>query len=162
VKTTFGECLNGVAGSAVELITEGPMDRPEHGATLSAWFLRCPNQSPAWDCYMLTVIHLRPIPGSSPAEIERAGATHQMLLIALAPDKKPVPGDPDSWQFLHPVNLSYQAVFRSDADAVEALRTCAKEVVDGRLWAEPPLSHMIAPWDQFIEERNNAPRGQLQ
>lgn len=147
MKFTTGETLTGPAGTAVE-ITYDPdtVDRPDQLATVTAWFLHCPGQSPAWEHYLLATVHLRPIEEVKPAVINVPGATHEVLLLALDPAKDPVPTDNLSWSYLRPYNLVEQVEVPDDDAARSLLRMCTQAVVDGVLWAEPPLSGQKEPW----------------
>ena len=146
MKLTLGEVLQGPAGTATEVILKGTPDRPAWVATLGMWFLSCPGQSPAWDKYLLSIIHLRPIDGVPDADISVPNATHEVLLIALNPDRNPTALDMSSWQHLTPANLVEQIELPNDEDAKDLLKKCATAVVNGMLWAEPPLSGQKEPW----------------
>lgn len=146
VKVTTGRVLSGPAGTATELIFKGKPERPDWEATLGKWFLHCPGQSPAWDCYGLSMIHLREIKGVPPAIIRLPHATHEILLMAYDPDANPVATDVRTWRKLTPINLMEQVQLPSDDAARELLASCALEVIRGNLWAEPPLSGQVEPW----------------
>lgn len=141
-----GRTLTGPAGTAVEIILGDPAN-PDQAATVAAWFLTCPAQSPAWDHYMLAVVHLRDVPGQTrPANIRIPHATHEILVAALDPDAHPTADDTTTWQFLLPINVSEQLELPDDAAAIDLLELAARAVLDGRLWAEPPLSGQVEPW----------------
>lgn len=146
MKLTTGDQLEGVAGTATEILVEGPFPRPELAATLASWFLHCPGQSPAWSHYVLSVIHLRPIEGARPAVIRVPGATHEVVLLALDPTLEPQPTDSETWSFLTPVNVMEQVELPGDDQAVTLCRLSAQAVVAGYFWAEPPLSGQVEPW----------------
>jgi hypothetical protein len=145
VKTTLGEQMRGPAGHAHEVVTI-KVDQPDQQATLATWFLNCPGQSAAWDRYLLSVIHLRPIAGVKPAGIRVPGATHEVVLVALDPDKHPHPTKPRTWAFLRPVNVAEQITLPDDNAARHVAKLAARAVVDGVLPAEPALSGAIEPW----------------
>lgn len=143
----LGERLEGPAGTAVEcLCTPGQDDPPAWAAGVANWFLDCPDQSPAWQHYRLGIVHLRQLPGVEPANLTVPGATHEVLLFALDPDAGPRPDDVESWRTLRPINLAEQVCLPDDEAAVQLLRRAVEDVVDGRLWAEPPLSGQVEPW----------------
>lgn len=146
MKSAEGEVLAGSAGSAVEIVyTREADDPPDWSASLAAWFLTCPGQSPAWEHYVLSTIHLRPIDGVRPAVIRVPGATHEVLLYACDPRSDPT-ADPATWRPLHPINVMEQVTLPDDASAAALLRDTALAVVVGLLWAEPPLSGQVEPW----------------
>lgn len=159
MKIRLGELLRGPAGTAQEVIIE-EVDRPEQTATLSCWFLYCPGQSFFWSYYYLVVIHLRPIPGVEPPVIRVPHVTHEVGLYALSPDHHPSVTDPDTWVPLHPVNVAEQVQLTSDDSAREVLGLVARAVVDGRLWAEPPLSGMVEPWRTVLIKTSAHDRGE--
>jgi hypothetical protein len=152
--------VQGVAGSGQELDVAGSRTRPEHEGTIASWLLHCPGQSPAWSEYLLSVIHLRDIPGTPPAHQQWPGATHEVLLTALHPDAHPSPGDPGSWVPLTPVNVCQQIEVPSDDDARDLLRLAAQAVVDGRLPAEPPLAGQVEPWRTVLLKSAAHARGE--
>lgn len=162
MKVRKGLWVGGEAGTATELcVTRGRRDRVDQSASLSTWFLRCPGQSIAWDAYLLSVIHLRPITGEMhPPVIRVPHATHEVMLIALDPRLKPDPVRPRTWRHLTPVNLEEQVELPDDAEAVTLLRLCARQVVDGYLWAEPPLSAQVEPWRTVLIKSAAHARGE--
>lgn len=147
MRLVAGREFSGPAGHATEVITEIEADdRPDLAATVATWFFKCPGQSPAWDNYLLTVIHLRPIEGVKDATIVIPGATHQVLMAALDPSKQPEPLDVMSWQHLSPLNADEQLELPDDRSAQELAAHVALGVVDGVLPAEPALSGAVEPW----------------
>lgn len=148
MKVKLGRIYVGAAGRATEVVHELEDSDPRAtAATLGQWFLQCPGQSPVWQHYLLSVIHLRPIPWVIPAVVIRKGATHEVMLVALDPKKNPVPEDFRTWTWLSPVNFLGQIELPSDEDARKVLETLAHAVADGILWAEPPLSGQREPWE---------------
>lgn len=140
--------LRGAAGTAVLVDMTGRPSRA-HSA-VGTYFLHCPGQSPMFINFTLSMIHLRPEPGLPSAKLAFPQATHEMMLVALDPTFSPVPDDPESWLLLTPLNYTQQVALPSDEAACELLGICALEVVNGGLWAEPPLSGMVHPWKGFI------------
>ena len=145
----LGRSLSGPAGTALEVIPVTPLV-PEHAATVAAWFLTCPRQSPLWERYVLSVVHLRPMPGVPAPQLVFEGATHELDLLALDPDPDPQANRPETWRFLMPVNYSGQLRLPSDDAARDLLVRAAQAVVDGQLWAEPPLSGQQEPWCSWL------------
>ena len=148
----IGRRISGPAGKASEVLMHSV--RPLHvdqTGTLATWFLDCPGQAAVWRCYGLSIVHLRPIPGESrPARLAFPGATHEMILVAFDPDESPEESRPRSWRILSPLNVSHQVILPSDAAAVMLLGEAAREIVFGRLWAEPPLSGATEPWTSWL------------
>jgi hypothetical protein len=155
VKVQTGEVLTGSHGSATELIcTREAEDRPATAATVASWFIWAPNQSPAWECCGLSAVHLRIIPGCKPPVLLFPDATHELLLAAFDPREKPSAVNPESWFFLRPLNFVAQLRLGNDASIAQLLRMCAQEVVQGRLWAEPPYNGSREPWRSFLRLRS--------
>lgn len=153
MKLFCGQVHVGAAGRATEILCElEPTDKPDVSATVAAWFLQCPGQSPAWQHYHLAIIHLRPIPGVKPATIKRQGATHEVMLAAMDPDRVPQPDDIRTWRWLEPLNFVGQLELPSDDDAKVVLEILARGVADGFLWAEPPLSGQREPWESQLRQ----------
>lgn len=143
----LGTLRRGRAGTAREQFFDlDPSEPKDWTATVGTWFIDAPGQSPAWHHYGLSVIHLREIEGAKPPAIREQGATHEFLLVALDPAKNPDPMDPKTWSFLRPYNLCEQVTIADDLTANKILHACAAAVVDGRLWAEAPLSGQVEPW----------------
>lgn len=111
MKTVLRERLKGVAGEAVEVLSVMEESEPRDWlAHVAGWFITAPGQSPAWDNYVLSVIHLRDIVGVRPAIIHREGATHEVMLWALERREDLEPANPLAWSRLEPVNLMEQIV----------------------------------------------------
>lgn len=143
----LGQIFIGSHGTAQEVLID-PVDypRPDMAATVAYWFITAPGQSIAWDKYGLAVYHLRDIPGVKPAVKDYAAITHELTLCALSPDGNPDPMNMQSWHALRPINLCMQLELPSDDAARTLAELAARAVVDGHLWAEPPLSGMKEPW----------------
>jgi len=147
MRVKIGDVLTGPAGRAEEILAElEPSDPPSQRATVASWFLTCPGQSIAWSHYGMAVFHLRPIPDAEPAQVRVPGATHELMLLAYNPEANPRADDPASWRHLVPGNVAEQVQLPDDAAAVRLARLAAQAVVDGVLWAEPPLSGQVEPW----------------
>jgi hypothetical protein len=129
--------IQGPAGSG--FVYSPAPQAPDQTASLRAWVLTCPGQSPAWSQFMLTVVHLRPIEGVRPATLHFPGAGHEFLLVALNP-QHPVHGNGDLAGHLTPVNVCVQEAGLTDDQAVAICDGLAAMVVSGQLPAEPALS----------------------
>lgn len=158
-----GRILTGAFGTATEVLFHSA--EPDHQAHIGTWLLDCPGQSPAWSHYALMCVHLRPLAGESKsAHIRFPGATHEILLLALNPETNPSPSaddPPGSWDFLRPINLCEQVQLPGDAAAAELLAEAAQAVVDGILWAEPPLSGQKEPWRTCLIKSAAHARGEV-
>lgn len=139
--------LVGPSGRAQNILVE-PKDikYPDHNATLATWFITAPGQSLFWPNFLLAIYHLRDMEGVRPAVKTYEGVTHELVLAALNPDKNPQPLNIETWQHLRPINFLIQLELPSDEKAKELLALAAHAIVDGVLWAEPPLSGQQEPW----------------
>lgn len=90
----------------------------EFNATLVSWLLHRPDAHSFWHNYIVSLIHLRPLPGVDPAFLHTADATHEVIIIALNPSHEPNPDDVDSIRILTPPNLNQQLRNYTDAGAL--------------------------------------------
>lgn len=109
--------------------------RPDWTGCLGTWVVHPAVTPMPWHHYVVSVIHLRPIPGVRPAHIRRPGATHEMIIVALDPSAAPMPltpmTDPDAYAGSHlsPPNLTHQLVGATDEQARWLLRTLVDAIV---------------------------------
>lgn len=152
---TAGKRLAGPYGEAVECVLPpvGQRGTISQDACVSLWLLFCPGQTPAWSNYYLAIVHLRDVGGNSGAAyIRHPGMTHEILLAGLDIsgeldlNKRTTVDDFPRWRFLTPFNVSEQVELPNDDSARELLEMCAVAMLDGDLWAEPPLSGQKEPW----------------
>lgn len=114
----------------------GQRGRPDADGTVIGWLLHAPGAHPFWNYYAIAVIHLRPIDGVRPPTIRVEGATHELMIIALNPEK-PLP-DLDavgrgeaSFEFLTPIDVVEQFSVRDDAEAARLGELAIRVCVDG-------------------------------
>lgn len=142
----LGRVLRGEYGTATEVIPTS-VTTVDETATLAAWFLVCPMQSPAWDSYVLAVVHLRDIEGQEhPPRLTVPRATHELMVYACNPAAHPRAHDPETWAPLNPLNVVEQVELPDDAAGVSLAEQAAWAVVRGYLPAEPPFSDSREPW----------------
>src|SRR6185437_11581066 len=83
---------------------------------VDAWLIEAPWAHSLWHSYFLGLVHLRELPGQSrPPRIYRAGATHELMLYALAPEADRdvvILRGPGNW-LLWPANYAGQFVAES-------------------------------------------------
>lgn len=122
-------------------------------ACLVSWLICAPGQSPAWQHYLLSVCHLRPVAGAPPAHIRVAGATHELLICALNPLGNPNINDRESLRFLTPLNAEAQFVVDTDEQAVSLAEKATRAICDGAMPAEPPFPHAgRAMWQSCVTQ----------
>jgi hypothetical protein len=130
--------VTGPFGTATEIdmATTTP-GTPAQQASLACWFLHIPGAHPLWSRFLLSAVHLREVDGAPPAFKRFAGATHEMLVIALDPALEPRPDDVTTWRHLTPVNVVEQFAVNTDEDAIAITEALARACVDGLLLVEP-------------------------
>jgi hypothetical protein len=132
---------HGPAGSAYEI------DIADHSnATVASWFLDCPGQSPLWQHYVLSIIHLRAEEGLPEPVIHVPHATHEVWLYALDPTQHPSLKITSSRVPMTPFNFVDQVQLPDDEAAVVMIESAVQAITMGILWAEPPLSGQLEPW----------------
>lgn len=127
----------------------------EWPATLDAWIITASCWHPFWSQYTLAVITLADVPGMPAAVVEQPDMTHQIIVMAMNPDRGPY--TPDSFaektvQYLTPGNIGEQFPATDDR-AVEIAELCVRAVVDGVLNPETADSpaRVRALWSQTIQ-----------
>lgn len=92
---------------------------------VSYWFVVCPSSHPHWNNYLVSLIHLRDIPGVVPATISVEEATHECVVMALDP-KEEMDAEKMSTilsttlniPYLKPINIAQQFKAENDAQAM--------------------------------------------
>jgi hypothetical protein len=123
--------------------------RPRAHASLVSWYISAPWAHPAWHSYSLSLIHLRPLPGLNPPIINLPGATHEIFLFAVHPDW--VMKLDDIPPNLQPANFAAQFIEPDDKSAIDRVRKCVEEIVDGNL---SPDTDFIQHWIQRFGSSN--------
>lgn len=108
---------------------------PDWNGHVAGWIVEAPWANVMWHSYLVSVIHLRPIPGVRPPVIHLPGATHEMMVIALDPGcaRDPTVVNGDGAAFLTPLNFVGQFIAEHDAAALERVERDVLEIVDGNL-----------------------------
>ena len=89
-------------------------DLPGADTTVCWWLLSGLRWHPLWNQFALVVVHLRPTHGTPPPRLHFPGATHELLVMALNPERGPrTPTDlaanglgPNAW--LTPLDVVHQ------------------------------------------------------
>lgn len=102
--------------------------------TLGCWILTVPGAHPLWHSYLLSIIHLRDVPGFPPAKKKYPEAEYEVILFALDPDED-LP-DPDDVKNFHPViltppNLVEQIHGITDEQVVSIAEKLCRAFIDG-------------------------------
>lgn len=153
--------VSGPLGNGEPLDRERTFKRlPDQSAEIASWLLTIPSAHPLWSQYVLSVVHLRPLPTETkPATITRPGSTHELMVFAL--DRKFGPYTPGKFYedrdgaaggwFLQPVNVVVQFGPIEDELARRVAYLCARGCVDGHLFIEPAgIGGAREMWAQMI------------
>lgn len=115
IKPTFGD----VGGEYWDIDIESyKARRPGRSQMIRISLIRCPKAHPAWEYWVVGLIHLRDEPGVAPSLKLYPEATHEILAVALDP-AAPLPSleDFDGYKYLTPIDQSVQFHVPTDAHA---------------------------------------------
>lgn len=125
------EEMAGQHGSARRVPVEGGLP-----AQLATWIVTAPIWHPLWSQYMIAVVSLADLPDHAPAYLQFPEATHELLVIALNPDKGPYDAASISASnpvsILEPLNIIEQFI-ATDEQAILICHGLAHGVCDGML-----------------------------
>jgi hypothetical protein len=138
--------------------------KADDNAGLVQWIAEAPWAHPIWHSYMLTLMHLRPMPDNRPTQFYLEGATHEMWLYALDPEGKREPvilGAPlgrDTCQPLTPMNFAAQFIAEDDEAAAIRIHDAVRRICEGKL---SPDTDFIRHWmhlfgDNMIKDKARA------
>jgi hypothetical protein len=117
--------------------SEKLVTNPAWAATIDQFYVHRPDVHPWWHSYVMTVIHLRDIPGTQPPTKGFPEATHELTVMALDPRFPfPSPNESGAYRHLTPININVHVQLTTkdpDASAARLLELTAKAVVTGTL-----------------------------
>src|SRR4029077_7173447 len=106
---------------------------PAHEACLGMWLIHAPQSHLIWPWRLISVIHLRDIPGVTAATKRYAEATHELMVLSIDPEACPNP-DPDApdnhYPTLRPIDVAEQFHGLSDLDAAHLLELSVQACLD--------------------------------
>lgn len=122
-------------------------------AVVGMWLVHAPHAHAFWSYYVMSVVHLRPIPGVKPAHRIHDDVTHEFLVLALDPGH--APPDPLDWRWMHylmPEDVVEQFQVPDDAAAARicelAVRACCAGLAspdqDDRSWWRGSIAETAA------------------
>lgn len=133
-----GETYTGPRGTAVRL----SIDPAVRGSvTTVTWWLLTGPWHPIWTQFVISVVRLAPFEGWPPAKLHFAGATHELVVVALNPGDPPkvhAVEDLESGGFaavggyLTPVDVVHQFT-ATDEEMTQLAELCAMGCVNGFL-----------------------------
>ena len=125
---------------------------PDHQACLGSWLLNVPGAHPFWEYWLVTIIHLRDIPGSRPAIKHYAEAEYEFGINSINPEECPAP-DPDNvregYPLLQPSDVVEQFHGISDRDALRVAEAGVRAMVHGRISPDQDFRSM---WSRLISD----------
>ncbi len=117
-------------------------------AGIAQWVVEAPAAHPFWHSYFVSLIHLRPIPGTPDPLIYDARATHELVIMALDPDQPRYPQMMGGgWRWLEPANFAAQLIEPSDATADAQVSAAVEAIVAGTL---NPDTDALAQWRELF------------
>lgn len=141
----------GIAGKAwkgdIEAMRVSAKAKRGEDATVCCWVVEAAWAHPLWHSYWLVLIHLRSLPNQK-REIKfyLEGATHELWLYALDPDKpRQEMLDTGRMKLLTPMNFSAQIIEDSDQVAAYLIEQAVKDICAGKL---NPDTDFIRQWAQ--------------
>jgi hypothetical protein len=153
IRTTLEPLISCRHGRAWQCPLDPAPANPAWTATVVVWLLQIPRVHPAWDCFMLSVVHLREIPGTPPAVKQFPEATHELLLFALDPNVSPIdPTNCADFRRLTPINYVGQVQLDTDDQAITLADRVARACLHQALPVE--LGGIMGArqfWDQSLE-----------
>lgn len=124
---------------------------PQWSPTIDAWLVHVPGAHPFWSHWVISVVHLRDVPGTPPAKKHYPEAEYEFLIGALDPDRPlPDPDDPavGSVRVLMPIDVVEQFGGVSDEDAKTICEGAVRVVLDGSL---SPDQDYRSHWKRLIK-----------
>jgi hypothetical protein len=124
---------------------------PEHQACLGSWLVRVPGAHPFWEHWLVSIIHLRDIPGVRPAHKRYPEAEFEFGIYSINPERCPEP-DPDQavtpgYPLLEPPDVIEQFHGISDRDAFRVAEAGISAILNGRI---SPDQDFRAMWKRLI------------
>ena len=123
---------------------------PANDATLDHWIVEAPFAHPFWHSYSIVLIHLRPMPDARETKFYLDGATHEMWVWSLDPNKsrrRLIETGIVQGEWLSPKNFS--ARFIEVADDLAQARIYAAVVSITRADLSPDTDY-IRYWGQLF------------
>lgn len=120
----------------LDAFRKGPGGAGPNDASVAGWVVQAPWAHPVWHSYLVSIVHLRPLPRQTvDLIIKLEGATHEVFCYALCPEHPRLPlikGEGPPYP-LTPANYVGQFVAASDAAAMEQVEKAVQQICDGTL-----------------------------
>jgi hypothetical protein len=123
----------------------------DHQACLGSWLVNVPGAHPFWEYWLVTIVHLRDIPGQSkPATKKYPEAEFEFGIHSIDPAIVPEP-DPDNalegYPLLNPPDVIEQFHGISDRDALRVAEGGISAMIHGRISPDQDFRPM---WNRLI------------
>lgn len=136
-----------------------PNERSDYPADRGTWLVYCPGGHPFWSWWVISLVSLIDIPGQPPAHFQYPGATHELLIMALSPEKEwssiwkricvLQPGDERPLlPLLIPLDLVHQFTVPNDASAIALQGILVERCMLGDI---SPDSDYASLWRRIID-----------
>jgi hypothetical protein len=127
----------------------GILNDPRESVSLPCWIVHAAYAHPLWSYYVVIAVALREVPGVPKAKINFEGASHEVMVFAHDPDKKPAVNDFPA--MLRPVNFAGQFIEPDDLSAAARVQQAVQDVIDGLLNPDTDFRRM---WVQRFSASN--------
>lgn len=129
-------------------------DPPDWSGCLAQWQVNATCYHPMWSWWLVQLIHLRPIAGVKDPVIRLPGATHELVICSLDPDKRVL--DPDEkpsddekrYHILTPIDVEEQMAGLDDDGAVKVCELAVRAIVNGHI---SPDQDYRAMWREMLK-----------
>jgi hypothetical protein len=124
--------------------------RPDVPAAVAGWILHCTWAHPAWNHWLISVVHLRDVEGAPPANRIYPEAAFEFMIAALDPAcvNKIDPDRARGWRYLVPIDVCHQFHGVSDEDAARICDDAVRAIAAGRI---SPDGDYRTAWNQSID-----------
>lgn len=121
--------------------------KPEHEkiGNLVTWLIYVPHVHAFWSFWMLSVAHLRELPGMPPPNLAAPGMQYELSAMAIDPRSIPHPDTPELFRVMTPQDVCEQFAGCDDAQAIRLAELCARACTDGMLCPDSDFRSQWAP-----------------
>ena len=125
-------------------------ESPDQVATLGGWLVDAPGPHAFWRCWLVSIVHLRDMPGQSkPPTLREPGMTHEVISFAIDPASIPDPdAHPRELRLLHPLDFAVQFRASSDALAMRVMHAAMGAVASQNLHPDGDYGYL---WAQLLQ-----------
>ncbi len=141
--------LAGPCGRAWKMPNKNEL--PSHQAHISSWLVNRPGAHPFWQWWVVSMIHLRDLPGVPAAHRHYQDAEFEFTIFSIDPERcpNPQPDDPNGYPHLVPLDVVEQFHGVSDADASRICLSAIQAIVQGIL---SPDQDYRQSWKESIRQ----------